>query len=235
MQDKKVIGIIGAMDEEVAGLKELMSDVEVKNVAGISFYEGILCDKNVVVVKCGVGKVNAAMCTQVLADLYNVSAIINTGVAGSLNPEINIGDIVLATDTVEHDMDAGGLGFAPGINPDMDVNIFKTDDYLYNTAKEAAKNADLKVSVFSGRIVSGDQFISGKEKKHWLTDTFAGMCAEMEGAAIGHAAYLNNIPFLVVRAISDKADDSAEMDYPSFKDMAITNSISLITEIVKQY
>ncbi len=212
-----------------------MSDVEVKNVAGMSFYEGILSDKNVVVVKCGVGKVNAVMCTQVLADLYNVSAIINTGVAGSLNPEINIGDIVLATDTVEHDMDAGGLGFAPGINPDMDVNIFKTDDYLYNTAKEAAKNADLKVSVFSGRIVSGDQFISDKDKKRWLTDTFAGMCAEMEGAAIGHAAYLNNIPFLVVRAISDKADDSAEMDYPSFKDMAIANSISLITEIVKQY
>ncbi len=235
MQDKNVLGIIGAMDEEVAGLKELMSEVKVKNVAGMSFYEGTLCDKNVVVVKCGVGKVNAAMCTQVLADLYNVSSIINTGVAGSLNPEINIGDIVLATDTVEHDMDAGGLGFAPGINPDMDVNTFKTDDYLYNTALTAAKNANLSVNIFSGRIVSGDQFISGKDKKCWLTETFGGMCAEMEGAAIGHAAYLNNIPFLVVRAISDKADDSAEMDYPSFKDMAITNSISLITEIVKQY
>lgn len=235
MQNEKVLGIIGAMDEEVSELKEMMSGVNINKAAGMSFYEGILCDKRVVVVKCGVGKVNAAMCTQALADLYNVSGIINTGVAGSLNSEINIGDIVLATDTLEHDMDAAGLGFAPGINPDMEVNIFKTDADLHNIAVSAAEKAGLSVKIFSGRIVSGDQFISGKDKKLWLTKTFAGMCAEMEGAAIGHAAYLNNIPYLVVRAISDKADDSAEMDYPSFKDMAIKNSVALITEMVKQY
>lgn len=235
MQREKMLGIIGAMNEEVAKLKELMDDVNIKNVAGMSFYEGVISKKNVVVVKCGVGKVNAAMCTQVLVDLYNASGIINTGVAGSLNPEINIGDIVLAEDTLEHDMDAVGLGFAPGINPDMDVNIFKTNKELYDIAIKATKNADLKANVFSGRIVSGDQFISSKEKKKWLVDTFGGMCAEMEGAAIGHAAYLNNIPYLVVRSISDKADDSAEMDYPSFKAMAIENSILLLTEIIKQY
>lgn len=232
-KEEEMLGIIGAMDEEVAKLKERMEQIVITEKAGMQFYQGNLCGKEVVVVKCGVGKVNAAMCTQILIDLYAVSGIVNTGIAGSLNAEINIGDIVLAKDSLEHDMDVAALGYLPGINPDLEENIFKTNDTLLQTAIKAAEQAKLPVQVYTGRVVSGDQFISSKEKKNWLVETFEGTCAEMEGAAIGHVAYLNEVPYLVVRAISDKADDSAEMDYPSFAAMAIDNSISLMTELVK--
>ncbi len=232
-----MIGIIGAMDEEVAKLKEMMAAPEICERAGMKFYKGTLCGKAVVVVKCGVGKVHAAMCTQALVDTFAPDAIINTGIAGSLNANINIGDIVLATDSVEHDMDVAALGYGPGINPDLsgDENIFKTDANLLEKAQAAAKEANLGVNVFTGRVVSGDQFISSGEKKKWLVETFEGMCAEMEGAAIGHVSYMNGVPYLVIRAISDKADDSAEMDYPSFAAMAIENSIRLITAFLEKY
>ena len=201
-----MLGIIGAMDEEVAKLKEKMEQVHIIEKAGMQFYRGTLCDREVVVVKCGVGKVHAAMCTQAMIDLFPVDGIVNTGIAGSLNADINIGDIVLAKDALEHDMEL---------------------------ALTAAKRAELSIKVFTGRVVSGDQFISSKDKKKWLVETFDGTCAEMEGASIGHVASLNKIPYLVVRAISDKADDSAEMDYPSFAAMAIDNSVALMTEFVK--
>lgn len=212
-----------------------MEQVHIIEKAGMQFYRGTLCDHEVVVVKCGVGKVHAAMCTQAMIDLFPVDGIVNTGIAGSLNADINIGDIVLAKDALEHDMDVSALGYAPGINPDLkdDENIFKTDEKMLELALTAAKRAELSIKVFTGRVVSGDQFISSKDKKKWLIETFDGTCAEMEGASIGHVASLNKIPYLVVRAISDKADDSAEMDYPSFAAMAIDNSVALMTEFVK--
>lgn len=223
-----MIGIIGAMDEEVAKIKEQMTEVVVTNKAAMDFYKGKLSGKPVVVVRSGIGKVNAAMCTQILADDFGVETVINTGIAGSLDADIDIGDIVLSTDTLEHDMDAVNFGYPLGQIPRMDTLSFKADDSLRKLAKDVCERINPDVKVFEGRVVSGDQFISDKEKKKWLIDNFAGLCTEMEGAAIGHAAYLNQIPFLIIRAISDKADDSATMDYPAFEAKAIEHSVKLL-------
>ena len=188
-----MLGIIGAMDEEVARLKEMISGLHIVQRAGMEFYKGQISEKDVVVVKCGVGKVNAAMCTQSMIDLFSVDAIINTGIAGSLDADIDIGDIVIATDTVEHDMDVAALGYAPGIIPDTETSVFKTDTELLETAQASVEAAKLDVKVFTGRVVSGDQFISSREKKKWLVSEFGGRCAEMEGASIGHVAVLNRV------------------------------------------
>ena len=228
-----MLGIIGAMDIEVDSLKNEMENPAINKIAGMDFYEGVIGGKDVVVVKCGIGKVNAAMCTQILADRYNVDAVINTGVAGSLNNDIDICDIVISTVAQEHDMDVTALGYEKGIIPDMDVSIFEADRKLVELTKKSAKEAALDVKVFEGKVVSGDQFISTHEKKESLKNSFGGDCAEMEGAAIAHVASLNNIPFLVIRAISDKADGGAHMDYPTFEKKAAANSILLLNEIIK--
>ena len=228
-----MLGIIGAMDIEVDSLKNEMENPTINKIAGMDFYEGVIGGKDVVVVKCGIGKVNAAMCTQILADRYNVDAVINTGVAGSLNNDIDICDIVISTVAQEHDMDVTALGYEKGIIPDMDVSIFEADRKLVELTKKSAKEAGLDVKVFEGKVVSGDQFISTHEKKKSLKNSFGGDCAEMEGAAIAHVASLNNIPFLVIREISDKADGGAHMDYPTFEKKAAANSILLLNEIIK--
>jgi adenosylhomocysteine nucleosidase len=230
----KKIGIIGAMDEEVNILKGQMQDVTVKTVASMEFYEGKLLEKEVVVVRCGIGKVNAAVCTQILADLFQVDAVINTGVAGSLKNEIDIADIVLSTDTLQHDMDATGFGYPAGVIPRMEQSIFKADERLVGLAKEVCSEVIPEVGVHTGRVVSGDQFISDAEKKAWLTKNFEGYCTEMEGAAIAQTAYLNHIPFLIIRAISDKADHSAEMTYKDFEEIAIRNTVKLLNGLVQR-
>ena len=229
-----MLGIIGAMDEEVAKIKEQMEDVETKQIASMEFLKGTVKGHPVVVVRSGIGKVNAAMCTQILADIYHVDAVINTGIAGSLNADINIGDIVLSTDALEHDMDAVAFGYPVGQIPRMDTLSFKADEQLRKTAKEICEKVNPDVTVFEGRVVSGDQFISDKQKKEWLIENFAGYCTEMEGAAIAHAAYLNDIPFLISRAISDKADDSASVDYPAFEAKAIEHSVRLLLALCEE-
>lgn len=229
-----MLGIIGAMDEEVAKIKENMENVSVEKKAGMEFYKGEISGHPVVVVRSGIGKVNAGICTQILVDDFSVDIVINTGIAGSLNPDINIGDIVLSTDTVEHDMDAVNFGYELGQIPRMDTLSFVADEKLRSITKRVCEKVIPEVSIFEGRIVSGDQFISDKEKKQWLIDNFAGYCTEMEGAAIGHAAYLNHIPFLIIRAISDKADDSATMDYPTFEAKAIANSVKLLLALCRE-
>ncbi len=226
-----MIGIIGAMDQEVAKLKEMMQDVKVVKKASREFYEGTLNGTPVVVVQAGVGKVNAACTSQAMIDAFPVSHVINTGIAGSLQAKIDIGDIVLATDAVEHDMEASVFGYKPGQIPGMEVFSFSADEKMRKLAEESCRKVNPDISVYEGRVVTGDQFICSKEKKQWLTETFQGYCTEMEGAAIAHAAYLNDIPFLIVRAISDKADDSAEMDYPAFEAKAIEHSVKLIVEM----
>ena len=160
--------------------------------------------------------------------------MINTGVAGSLRNEINIGDIVLATDAVQHDMDATCFDYPAGKIPQMDVYEFKADERLRALAKECSGEVIPEVGVFEGRVLSGDQFVSSREKKEWLVDTFGGYCTEMEGAAIAQAAYLNNIPFLVIRSISDKADDSADMDYKTFEEKAAEHSVKLMIAMVER-
>jgi len=229
----KMIGIIGAMEEEVSSLKQKMKVETVMQSASMEFVQGILEGKEVVIVRSGIGKVNAAVCTQILVDEFQVEAIINTGIAGSLKNEINIGDIVLSSDTLQHDMDATGFGYEYGVIPRMETSIFEADKALIHLAEECCRRVNPEIQVHIGRIVSGDQFISDKNKKSWISKQFSGYCTEMEGAAIAQAAYLNEVPFLIVRAISDKADDSAEMAYAEFEKQAIIHSVNLIVEMVK--
>ena len=223
----KTIGIIGAMEVEVAILKEKMEDVRIIKKASMDFYEGILAGKKVVVVRSGIGKVNAGICAQILADVFSVEAIINTGIAGSLNKDINIGDIVLSTDVVQHDMDATGFGYRKGQIPQMPVFYFAADEKLRQLAAEVCREVNPDIQVFEGRIASGDQFVCDQGAKDGIVSEFAAYATEMEGAAIGQAAYLNEIPFLVIRAISDKADGSAQMDYSEFEKKAIEHSVKL--------
>lgn len=230
-----MLGIIGAMDEEVSKLKEAMEEVEITKKASMDFYKGKMSGKDVVVVRSGIGKVNAGMCTQILSDLYGVDAVINTGIAGSLNANIDIGDIVLSTDALQHDMDATGFGYEPGVIPRMETSTFIADEKLRGIAKECCLRVNPDINVFEGRVVSGDQFISDKAVKDRIVKSFAGFCTEMEGAAIAQAAYLNNVPFLIIRAISDKADDSATEDYPTFEKKAIEHSVKLVKAIVEEY
>lgn len=230
----KKIGIIGAMEEEVRRLKEQMEHVDIKRIASMEFYEGSLEGSPVVVVRSGIGKVNAALCTQILVDRYGVSLVINTGVAGSLRNEIDITDIVLSTDALQHDVDATGFGYDIGVIPRMEQSVFQADKELVSIAKKVCGEVLPSLGIHTGRVVSGDQFISDGNKKDWLAKTFDGYCTEMEGAAIAQAAYLNNIPFLVIRAISDKADNSAEMAYSEFEALAIENTVKLLTGLIKE-
>ena len=230
----KTIGIIGAMEVEVAILKEKMEDVRIIKKASMDFYEGTLAGRKAVVVRSGIGKVNAGICAQILADVFSVDAIINTGIAGSLNKNINIGDIVLSTDVVQHDMDATGFGYRKGQIPQMPVFFFNADDNLRRLAAEVCKEVNPDIQVFEGRIASGDQFICDQGIKDVIVSEFAAYATEMEGAAIGQASYLNDIPFLVIRAISDKADGSAQMDYDTFEKAAIEHSVKLTMKMLEK-
>lgn len=226
------IGIIGAMEEEVAILKEAMEIQETVEYAGMTFCKGRLCERDTVVVRSGIGKVNAAICAQVLVDKFQVDVLLNTGIAGSLDATIDIGDMVISTDLVEHDMDASIFGDPVGQIPRMDTFSFPSDPVLVEKAKEANAQANPDINTFTGRIVSGDQFVSSAEVKERLVTNFQAKCTEMEGAAIAHAAYLNKVSCVIIRAISDKADNSATMDYPTFEKKAIEHSVRLVQNLL---
>ena len=153
--------------------------------------------------------------------------------AWSLKAEINIGDIVLSTDVLHHDMDAAGFGYPLGQIPQMDVFSFAADEEMRKIAKEVCQAVNPDIQVFEGRIVSGDQFISDKAVKNRISENFGGYCTEMEGAAIAQTAFLNSIPFVIIRAISDKADDSATMDYPAFEKQAVEHRVRLTQDFLK--
>ncbi|QUH29254.1 5'-methylthioadenosine/adenosylhomocysteine nucleosidase [Vallitalea guaymasensis] len=228
-----VVGIIGAMEEEVAALQKKMVIDQVEHCASLEFYIGKIFDKDVVVVRCGIGKVNAAVCTQIMIDKFNVDMIINTGVAGAVSNELNIADIVISSDALQHDMDATGFGYKLGEIPRMDVSCFKADEKLIELASKASKNKITDHNVFVERIVSGDQFVSDMEVKKRLLDNFGGFCTEMEGASIAHVCHLNNVPFVVIRSISDKADNSAETNFAEFTMIAADNSTKIIEGMIE--
>ena len=213
------LGIIGAMDVEVATLKEKMEQVTTGHHAQSSYYEGLLEGTPAVVVQCGVGKVNAAMCAQILCSVYGVTHIVNTGIAGSLCAELDIGDLVVSKDAMYHDFDCVHFGYEMGKVPGMDVVAFPADEKLAElafTGAEAVNPGHTKL----GRVASGDLFVAAKPAKEAIIAKTGALCTEMEGAAIAHTAYRNGVPFVILRAISDKADDSAEMDYPTFEHIA---------------
>ena len=229
----KKIGIIGAMELEVDALKAQLTDVNVTKKAGMEFHDGILNSTSVVVVRCGIGKVNASLCVQILADLFAVTHVINTGVAGSLNAALDIGDILVSKEAIHHDVDVQIFGYAPGEVPNIGVREFQADEAMAEKALAlCAKETDFHAVL--GRVVSGDQFISDSAVKDRLINVFAGDCAEMEGASIAQGAYLNELPFLILRAISDKADGSAELDYPTFERTAARRCADLVQKLVAE-
>lgn len=226
------VGIIGAMGIEVNYLKGQLKDAKTTTISQRDFYEGKLGSTDVVVVECGVGKVNAAMVAQTLCERYRVTHLINTGVAGSLNNAINIGDIVVAKDAVHHDMDVTNLGYKPGEVPGIDSVAFPTDKHLQELALEAVKNVAPDIEGFSGRVASGEFFVRSDEKKQRIIDTFHADCTEMEGAPIAQVAFLNKVPFVIVRAISDKADGSSSMDYRTFENKAAEHCAQIVEYLV---
>mgnify|MGYP002731984371 CR=1 FL=1 len=213
------LGIIGAMRIEVETLLDKMENVTMTKHAWSEYYEGTLEGLDVVVVQCGVGKVNAAMCAQILCSCYGVTHLVNTGIAGSLCADLDIGDLVVSRDAMYHDFDCNAFGYPSGKVPGMDVIAFPADETMMGYAFAAAEAVNPGHTRI-GRVASGDQFVAEKALKEKIIATTQGLCTEMEGAAIAQTAYRNGIPFVILRAISDKADDSAEMDYPTFERIA---------------
>lgn len=220
-------GIIGAMDEEVDSLKGAMKNAKTTIAGGMEFYEGTLDGEQVVIVKCGIGKVNAGSCAQLLISVFHVDRIINTGVAGSLDASIDIGDIVVSTDAVQHDFDLTPIGYAPGQLDGMEKAALLADEDMRKSAVKAVKECAPEVQVFEGRVCTGDQFIASDEKKKAITGEFGGLCCEMEGGAIAQICSQSGVPFVIIRAISDKADGSAEMSYTEFEQAAAVHCANI--------
>lgn len=231
---RDMIGIIGAMDMEIESLKEAMDVATTTVIANMVFHEGKLGNKNVIVVKCGVGKVNAGICAQVLINTFGCTKIINTGVAGSLDNQINIGDIVVSLDAVQHDFDASAIGFKKGEIPYSGFQAFPADETMRKQAAEAVREAAPEVSVFEGRVCSGDQFISTAEQKEQIIGEFGGMCCEMEGAAVAQVCCLNQVPFVIIRAISEKNDGSAAVEYETFAEAAAAHCAKIVQYMVEK-
>lgn len=228
----KTIGIICAMEEELAPLKKIMTIKDARVKARMEFFKGNIENISVVMVVSGIGKVNAAVCAQILADDYEVSHLINVGVAGGVKENIIPMDVVVATSLIQHDMDVTAFGLKRGEIPRFETSSFRTDENLTTLALDASRK-NTGYTTHEGIIVSGDQFISSREKIRDLSETFDASACEMEGAAIAQAAYLNHIPFTVIRAISDNANTGASMDYEKFKDLAVENTVSILLHIIR--
>lgn len=210
------VGIIGAMDEEVSALIDELEQAKCTTIAGLRFCEGKLNKQSVVVVRCGIGKVNAALCTQLLIDQFSVEAVINTGVAGGIDEQVEIGDVVLSTCAVQHDFDTHAFGYDPGVIPRMERSSFPADQRMLTAAYDISQAVLGQQRVHQGIVASGDQFVASKQHKERISRCFSAACAEMEGAAIAHVCWVNQVPYLIIRAISDKADTSAPDNFQEF-------------------
>lgn len=229
------LGIIGAMTVEIESLKAQMENLEITERAGMSFFSGELETLPVVVVVCGVGKVNAAMCVQILADCFGVTHIINTGIAGSLCAELDIGDLVISKEAIYHDFDCHNLNpkYPVGQVPGLPVRSFAASEKMIAYALAAAEQVHAG-HIRVGTVASGDQFVCQKSLKETIIENTQALCTEMEGAAIAHTAWRNDIPFVIIRAISDKADDSAQMDYPTFEAIAAERCAAVTKAVARQ-
>ena len=230
---KEKIGIIGAMDVEVASLKEAANIKKTTEIAAMEFCEGKIGNKDVVIVKCGMGKVNAGICANTLINDFGCTKVINTGVAGSLDNQIDIGDIVVSADAVQHDYDVSAIGYQKGEIPYTGLYAFPADEELRAAAVKAVQESAPEIKVFEGRVCSGDQFISTREQKDTILSNFGGMCCEMEGAAIAQACYLNNTPFVIIRAISDKSDGSQSVEFETFEKEAAAHCASIVQHMLE--
>jgi len=226
------IGIIAAMAEELEILLKDLTLESKKEKANMTFHKGKLYEKDVVAVVCGIGKVNSAICTQILVSEYNVDKVINVGVAGGIGKEIYPGDIVIAENLVQHDMDTTAFGDKMGQIPRLDTFDFKCDKEMVSLAKRACEEIT-ELNSFTGRIASGDQFVANLEKIQWLDKEFGAISCEMEGASIAQVCYLNSIPFVVIRSISDNANNGAHMDYQKFIPVAVKNSTRILKKMLE--
>ncbi len=225
------VGVLGAMDIEVSSICDKLERTIVKSIAGNEFYAGQLNGVSFVIVKCGIGKVNAAVATQAMIDHFDVDIIINTGVAGSLSNSLDVFDIVVSSDLVQHDFDTSVVGDEIGLVAGFDSVAFEVEESLCILALETGQEIFNDVKVYKGRIATGDQFVSSKEVKDKIVKQFGAVCTEMEGCAIAQTCKLNNMPFLVIRSISDKADNSAHVDYFDFVNKAAVNSALLVESL----
>ncbi|MGB9840711.1 5'-methylthioadenosine/adenosylhomocysteine nucleosidase [Thermovenabulum sp.] len=228
-----IIGIIGAMDREIKLLRDRMSDVKELRHLHLDFYFGEIRQKEVVIVKSGVGKVNAALCTQFLIDKFSPERIICTGVAGGLLDFLKTGDVVVSKDLIQYDVDASVFGHEVGEIPNMGVKVFNADEELVEKTLYTGKKILKDNKIIKGRILTGDKFVNSRELVEYLVNNFDGFCVEMEGAAIAHVCFLNQIPFVVIRSISDKADGSALLDYKKFVEFASKTSAEIVEGLIE--
>lgn len=228
-----IIGIVGAMDEEIALLLEQLIHPKEEVQAGNRYYSGLLHGHEVVICKSGVGKVNAAITTQVLVDRYHIQRLLFTGVAGAVAPNLNIGDLVISTACIQHDMDVTALGYKRGQIPYQETSIFEADPALVAIAEEVCQTLFAN-RCMKGIVLSGDQFIANRDQVRALYDEFNGVCTEMEGAAVAQACMVNQVPFVIIRSMSDKADGSAHVNFAEFTVKASAHSYRIVSEMLKQ-
>ena len=226
-----MIGIIGALEHEIRLLSASLENRRCQRIGPTEYFTGTLSGQPVTVAVCGVGKVAAAICCQTMLQTFHPSLVINTGVAGSLSAALHQGDVVVGTQVVQHDMDIAALGFAPGYLMSCGQTMLPCDGPM--AEKLAACVAARGHTVLPGIIASGDQFIHTASEKERISRTFGAVCCEMEGAAIGQTCYMNQTPFLVIRAISDEADGEAPMDYPAFAAQAAQVSADAVREWIQ--
>lgn len=230
----KRIGIIVAMQEELEEIKEYVEDINEKEIRHITFIEGKVEKKNVVLVQCGIGKVNAAMVTQALIDSYNIEYIVNIGVAGALNPMLNIGDVVIADKLIQHDFDITAFGHSKGYITGVG-DFIQTDENLKNKLEKLNhNNKDNDYKIKLGIIASGDIFCTDIEMKNKIYSKFDADCVEMEGAAIAQVCYLNEIPFVVMRSISDSPNGKNAITFDKFLKIASKRIANLLVEFIKE-
>ena len=235
MSDIKRIAIIGAMDSEITNFKGMIENIEEIEIANITYYKGRLCGKNVVLLKSGIGKVNAAIATTIAIERFNVEKIIFTGVAGSGNPDYDISDIVISKDLIEHDFDTSDLDGdeLTVLVKGYDKNYYPADASLIELAKESAQKVIKENNIYVDTIATGDQFIGNNNKVKQIHNKFKAGAIEMEGAAVAHAALMYKVPFVVIRSLSDKADSDAVVDFPKFVVKSAQNSMKIVVEMLE--
>ena len=226
-----MIGIIAAMNVEMESLRSHMEITETEVISGIRFVRGVLEGKEVVTAVCGIGKVFAALCAQTMILHYHPECIINTGVAGTLSDALSIGSIAVSSAVVQHDMDTSPLGDPVGLISGINKVELPADGQLADKLTDCAKAMGVKTAM--GVIASGDQFVASAERKAFIVENFHAIACEMEGAAIGQVCYVGEVPFCILRAISDSADGSSHMDYPTFVQLAAEQSVNLLRRFLK--
>lgn len=226
-----MIGIIGAMGVEIRALAEKLENKEVKTIAGVEYMKGTIHGKSVVLAVCGIGKVFAAICAQTMILTYHPDVIINSGVAGTLTDELSIGDIAVSTHVVQHDMDTSPLGDPKGLISGINVIAFPADGTLVDKFSNILEEKGINFK--TGVIASGDQFLASKEKKDEIVKNFSAIAGEMEGGAIGHVCFVNNVKFCVLRAISDCADGTGAEDYTAFLEKAASSAVSVMDAFLR--